>query len=97
MAAYLIADLQVHDADLAAKYREQVTPLVAKHGGTYLARGGDVRALEGDWTPGRLVVIQFPSVDVAQAFYDDPAYAPVMDIRQKSATGSVVIIEGVPT
>ncbi len=94
MTAYLIADLTTHDADLAAEYRRQVTPLIAKHGGTYMARGGDVRTLEGDWAPGRLVIVAFPSMAAAQAFYDDPAYGPVMELRQRSASGSVVLVEG---
>jgi len=95
VTAYLIADLTTHDADLAAEYRRQVTPLVAKHGGTYMVRGGDVRTLEGDWVPGRLVIIEFPSMAAAQAFYDDPAYEPVMELRQRSASGSVVLVEGI--
>lgn len=96
MAAYLIADLDVHDADLAAEYRRQVMPLVAKHGGTYAARGGEVRVLEGDWTPSRLVIISFPSMAAAQAFYDDPAYRPVMELRQRSSSGAIVLVEGLP-
>ncbi|MEM8588327.1 MAG: DUF1330 domain-containing protein [Pseudomonadota bacterium] len=94
MSAYLIADLDIQDPNLAAEYRRQVTPLVAKHGGTYMVRGGDVRTLEGDWAPGRLVIIEFPSMAAAQAFYDDPAYGPVMALRQRSASGSVVLVEG---
>lgn len=96
MTAYLIADLDIHDPDLAAEYRRQVTPLVAKHGGKYVARGGDVTVLEGGWAPGRLVIIEFPDAEAAQAFYDDPAYRPVMEIRQQSSTGGLVIVEGMP-
>lgn len=96
MAAYLIADLDIHDPDLAAEYRQQVTPLVAKHGGKYIVRGGDVKVLEGGWGPGRLVVIEFPSVETAQAFYDDPAYRPVMEMRQQSSRGGLVMVEGLP-
>lgn len=96
MTAYLIADLTTHDADLAAEYRRQVTPLVAKHGGTYIARGGDVRTLEGDWTPDRLVIIAFPTLAAGQAFYDDPAYRPVIALRQRASSGSIVLVDGVP-
>jgi len=96
MAALLIADIDVHDPELAAEYRRQVVSLIAKHGGTYLARGGDVQIKEGDWQPGRLVVISFPSMTAAQAFYDDPEYAPVKDLRLRSSKGNLLFVEGMP-
>lgn len=96
MTAYLIADIDTHDPDLAAEYRRQVKPLIERLGGTYLVRGGDAQVMEGTWQPNRLVVIAFPSMAQAQAFYDSPDYAPVKDLRLRSSNGNLVIVEGMP-
>jgi uncharacterized protein (DUF1330 family) len=53
--------------------------------------------MEGDWQPNRLVVIAFPSMADAQAFYDSPEYGPVKDLRLRSSNGSVVIVDGMPS
>src|SRR5437879_5184522 len=58
MAAYLIADITVHDPDGYKAYAADVSALIAKHGGKYLVRGGGVDVLEGDWTPARLIIVE---------------------------------------
>ena len=94
MAAYLFADINVTDPARFDEYRGKVAPLVEKYGGTYLVRGGDFEAVEGGWSPGRLVVIEFENLERAKAFYFSAEYAPVMEIRKQASTGNVLIVEG---
>ena len=94
MAAYLIVDVAVHDADTYKTYAAQVPPLVTRHGGTYLVRGGAHEVIEGSWTPDRIVVLQFPDAVAARAFNDDPEYAPIKAIRHRAATSHMVLVEG---
>ena len=60
MTAYLLIDLDIHDATGFQKYREGVPAFIAKHGGEYLVRGGEFEVIEGDWQPHRLVLFCFP-------------------------------------
>lgn len=94
MSAYLVVDVTVHDPEMFKGYMSQVPPIVKKHGGTYLARGGVVEVQEGDWHPQRLVVVEFPDKQHAQAFLADPEYQPVVAIRHAAATTNMVLIDG---
>jgi len=95
MPAYIIANIRVTDAESYKGYVAEVPALIAKHGGKYRVRGGATTMLEGDWTPGRLVVLEFPDRDSALAFYEDPAYAPLKALRQSAAESGVLIVDGV--
>jgi uncharacterized protein (DUF1330 family) len=94
MAAYLIADITVQNPEVYADYRKQVPATVAKHGGRFLVRGGAHEALEGDWRPGRVVVIEFPDMAAAKAWYGSREYGPLLKLRQSASTGSVILVEG---
>ena len=94
MAAYLFADINVTDPARFDDYRGKVAPLVEKYGGKYLVRGGHHETVEGDWSPNRLVVIEFEDLDRAKAFYFSAEYAPVMEIRKQASNGNVLIVEG---
>jgi uncharacterized protein (DUF1330 family) len=94
MAAYLIVDIEVHDPEDYKGYAAQVPPLVERHGGTYLVRGGAHETLEGTWSPNRVVVLQFPDATAARAFVDDPDYAPVKAIRHRASTSNMILVEG---
>ncbi len=95
MAAYVIVDIEVTNPEAYEKYREQVPPLVAKYGGKYLTRGGEMEMLEGDWTPKRLVVLEFPSFQRAKEFYESEEYAPVKEIRLNATNSKMVLVDGV--
>jgi uncharacterized protein (DUF1330 family) len=81
MPGYLIANLEVTDPAGFEEYRQKVSPLIAQFGGRYLVRGGDVKTLEGNLPIHRLVVLEFPSIEAAQRFYDSPEYQPLLKIR----------------
>ena len=94
MPAYLVARIEVRDAAGFDAYREAVTPVIAQHGGRYLVRGGAMDVLEGKPPPGRLVVVEFPTMDAARAFYGSADYAPVLNLRLDSTDSEVVLVEG---
>lgn len=95
MPAYVIAEIDITDPAAYEEYRTQVPAVIAKYGGRYLARGGKVEPLEGGWTPRRIAVVEFPSMDQAAKFYRSPEYAPLIEIRQKASRGKLIIVEGI--
>ena len=94
MPAYLVARIDVRDAAGFDAYREAVTPVIAAHGGRYLVRGGEMDVLEGPPPPGRLVVVEFPTMGAARTFYASGDYAPVLKLRTGSTVSEVVLVEG---
>ncbi len=92
---YLVASLDVIDSEAYEPYRVQVPALIERHGGRYLVRGGSFATLEGTAPFSRLVVVEFPSVDAARGFYDDPDYQAIIAHRTDNATGTLLIAEGV--
>jgi uncharacterized protein (DUF1330 family) len=96
MAAYAIAEVEVTDPAQFEEYRKLVPATIARYGGRYLVRGGAVDAKEGGWTPRRLVVLEFPSMDEARRWYHSPEYVPVLAMRLKSARSKVVLVDGLP-
>ena len=95
MTAYLIAAIDVHDAERYAAYRDRVPALVAAFGGRYLVRGGEQQTLEGAWPGARTVVMVFADRARAEAFYNSEAYREIVGIRRQAATGAVIIVDGV--
>ena len=94
MAAYLIANLTVHDPAVFAQYGAQVAPIIAARGGRYLVRGGAVTPAEGEMGLGRVVIVECPDMAALRAFYDSAEYAPLMALRQTASTGTVAFVEG---
>ena len=96
MPAYVINDMEITDPQRFEEYKRLSPPTVAAYGGRFLARGGDLAQLEGDWQPRRLVVLEFPSMDQARAWLDSPEYATARRLRQLSANSRMVLVDGVP-
>ncbi len=95
MAGYLIADVDVTDGQGYQEYVKAVPSSVEAFGGKYLVRAGPYDKLEGDWTPKRLVVIEFESAERAKEWYNSTEYGPARDIRFRTAVSNVLIVEGV--
>lgn len=95
MAAYLIAELDVHDPAGFEEYRRAVPATIERYGGRYLVRGGRIEALEGGWAPRRVVVLEFPSLEAAQRWYESEEYRGPMAIRQRTAVTRAIFVEGV--
>jgi len=94
MTAYLIANIEVTDPEAFERYRAEVPRVIAAHGGRYLVRGGAQTPLEGTLPLKRLVILEFPSMAAAQAFYASPDYGPLLELRLASAKSDVVLVEG---
>ena len=94
MAAYVIGEVDVMDPAAYEDYRKQVGAVVTQYGGRFIARGGKVEALEGGWSPKRLVLLEFPSMEQALKWYRSPEYAPLIKLRQKASRGKLVLLEG---
>jgi len=95
MSAYIVVEIDIHDAPTYERYKALVPPTIAAYGGRYLARGGEVETLEGDWTPARLVLLEFPSVERARAWWSAPEAAKVKALRQQSARTRMIVVAGV--
>lgn len=94
--AYYVAEFELKDPEGIKPYSANVTATFAPFGGKYIVRGGKVIALEGEGPGSRTVVIEFPSLERAQAWYDSAAYRDLRPIRQKSGISRTYIIEGLP-
>lgn len=96
MKAYLIADITVKDPVMYRSYIVTARPLVLKHGGRYLVRGGNAVPMGGDWTPERLLVIEFDSMEKLKACFYSEDYLRVAPLRENSTVSRCVIVEGLP-
>jgi uncharacterized protein (DUF1330 family) len=94
MSAYVVVQIDIHDPATYEHYKAKATPTVAAYGGRYVVRGGTSEVLEGSWQPSRLVVLEFPSVAQARAWWSSPEYAPLKAVRQRSAHTEMLLIEG---
>jgi uncharacterized protein (DUF1330 family) len=94
MVAYVIADTDIRDHKVYDEYKRQVLPTIAKHGGRFIVRGGKHEVLEGDWHPKRVVVIEFPDMAAAKAWYGSPEYQPLLQLRKPAALDHLVLVEG---
>jgi uncharacterized protein (DUF1330 family) len=95
MAAYVIANVHVHDPERYEEYKKQAHAAIAAYGGRYLARGGTHTVLEGEWAPVRLVVLEFDSYDRALEWYGSQEYAPAKHLRQSISISQIVIVDGI--
>ena len=96
MAAYVVFDVEISDAARYQDFMQRITPALEAAGARYLVRGGAHRVWEGDWSPRRIVILEFPSVAAWEAFYTGPVYQGLKSIRDECSTARLVSVEGVP-
>ena len=94
MAAYVIGDIEVTDPAAFQEYRQRIGATVEQYGGKFVIRGGRVNPKEGDWQPRHLLMLEFPSLEHAERWYNSQEYKPLIAIREKSATTQLLIAEG---
>jgi len=94
MPAYLIARVSVSDPQQYKQYTDRTPGVIAKFGGKFIVRGGQIVNLEGPPESGRIVVIEFPSLEHVQAFYRSEEYQQIKKLRAGAATGSLIAVEG---
>lgn len=95
MLAYVIVDVSIQDPAEMAEYQKLTPATLAAYEGKFIVRGGQITALEGDWNPERVVVLEFPSVEHAKEWWNSEQYAPAKAIRQRAAETNMIIVEGV--
>lgn len=95
MAAYILVDIDVLDAERYEDYKRLASASIAAHGGRYLVRGGAVEILDGEWKPNRFVVLEFPSVEKAKRWRKSPEYAEAKKIRDGCARARMIVVEGI--
>ena len=95
MAGYILIDSDITDEALFGEFADKVGDVVEAHGGKYLVRAGATEVVRGDFTPHRVVIIEFESVERARAYVNSSEYAPLAEILERSASSSIIIVEGV--
>ena len=94
MTAYVIADIQITDPFWVPAYAASVHDIVARHGGKYLSRSGNVKTLEGEPLETTLIaVMAFPTPSDAEAFVADPDYAPYVAARKDGSKSRFQMID----
>ena len=94
MAAYVITDLEVFDIEHYLAYQQAVKPLLEAAGARYLARGGEFRVYEGDYQPRRLVLLEFPSLEAVDDFYESAGYQALEAQRRACSSARIIAVEG---
>jgi uncharacterized protein (DUF1330 family) len=92
--AYILVQVEVTNPQQYAEYTKLSPGIIEKFGGRFLARGGRTATLEGPPAKSRVVVIEFPSFERAQQFYDSPDYVAARKVRAGAATAQFVLVEG---
>jgi uncharacterized protein (DUF1330 family) len=94
MAAYVVVQVDVKDPVRYDDYKKMVPPSIEKFGGRFLVRGGKTHTMEGSWSPKRFVLVEFPSVEQARAWWASPEYAEAKALRQATSDSQLIIAEG---
>lgn len=94
MTAYIVFDVEIRDAERYQDFMRQVKPALEAAGARYLARGGAHKVYEGDWSPRRIVILEFPSVSAWETFYHGPVYQGLKTIRDERSSARLVSVEG---
>ena len=96
MSAFVIVDVTINDPSLYEEYKKLTPATIAAYDGRFVVRGGATETLEGDWNPGRVVVLEFPSVERAKEWWSSEVYTEAKEIRQRSAETKMLVVEGLP-
>lgn len=94
MTAYMIARINVTDMAQYQEYIKLTPTIVEQFGGKFIVRGGDVLTLEGDVETRRVVVVEFPSKQAAQDFYNSEAYQAAINVRKDAAEAQFIVVDG---
>jgi len=94
MPAYVIFDVEIRDPARYQDFMNQVKPALEAIGARYLARGGAHKVYEGDWSPRRIVILEFPSTAVWEAFYNGEVYQGLKHVRDECSSARLVSVEG---
>ena len=94
MAAYIIVEIDIHDSKTYEDYKKLTPGSLTPYDGKFIVRGAQTESLEGDWHPQRIVVLEFPSLEKAKAWWASEEYAPAKAIRQSASKTKMIVVEG---
>jgi uncharacterized protein (DUF1330 family) len=94
MKAYLVLDLTIHDLAGFRPYIASIPAFINKHAGKYIVQGVQPTIVEGDWRPERVVVIEFPARENAEAFLSDSDCQDLFRVRHETTTSKLVLVDG---
>ena len=94
MPAYVVIETDVRDPEQYERYKAASPAAVASGGGRFVARGGELAVLEGDWDPSRVVILEFPDLDAVKRWYDSPEYVEARRLREGAANLRMVAVQG---
>ena len=91
---YLLAEVDIKDYEEFAGYARKASEIIAAYGGKYIVRGGHIMPMEGNWTPKRIVLVEFGNIDQLKNCFNSPAYLEIKPQRDASSTSRAVILSG---
>ncbi len=94
MTTYMIAEVTITDPELYSEYVEKVPEVIRRYGGRYLARGGKVYPLAGDWRPERVILLEFETLEKLRECFGSPDYRRLTPLRERSTISRSIIVEG---
>lgn len=94
MSAYVVFDVEIRDMKRYQDFMNEIKPALEKAGARYLARGGEHKVHEGDWSPRRIVILEFPSIAAWEAFYSGPTYQGLKSVRDECSSARLVSVQG---
>ena len=97
MATYMISDITVRDRTAFEIYRTRAADAIHTYGGRYLARLGEVQVLEESWNPNMIVIVEFPNLEQARAWYRSPEHVFALEVRDTALSRNLILVDGVPT
>ena len=95
MPAYVIFEIEVHDTEGYEEYKKLSPAAIAAYGGKYIVRGGKTETLEGEWSPSRVVVLQFEDSETAKKWINSEEYKEARSMRHKTAISKAIVVEGI--
>jgi len=95
MSALVLVEVSIHDPELYEEYKKHTLATITKFGGRFVVRGAKTESLEGDWNPGRLVILEFPNVQTAKDWWSSPEYSVAKQIRYQAAQSKMLVVESV--
>jgi len=95
MSAYIVAEVTITNEEQMKAYREWSTRAIQEFQAEVLVRGGKVVPLEENWAPQRVVILRFPDLATAQAYYHSETYTKAREVRQGAGTIRMFAVEGV--
>jgi uncharacterized protein (DUF1330 family) len=92
--AYLVLDFSINDFAGFSRYIAEIPAHISKHAGKYIVQGAPPTPVEGDWMPERMVIIEFPFRENAEAFLGDPDIQDLFKVRHTTTTSRLVLVDG---